>query len=62
MEFILLYNKLRIIILILPLYSIYRLQPLDILLFALLARYYTNGLIELIYNSLGMTLISKRIF
>ena len=61
-EFINLCDSLRIIILILPPHSTHRLQPLDVSLFAPLARYYTNGLNELMFNSLGMTSISKRIF
>ena len=55
-------DRLRILILVLPPYSIYRLQPLDIGLFAPLARYYTNGLNNLMHYSLGIVSMSKRIF
>lgn len=52
----------RIIILILPPHSTHRLQPLDIGLFAPLARAYTNELNTLMYNSLGFVSMSKRMF
>ena len=54
MEFINMCNKLRIILLILSPHSIHQLQPLDVLLFAPLATFYTNGLNTLMFNSLGI--------
>jgi hypothetical protein len=62
MEFILLCDRLRILLLILPPHSTHRLQPLDVSLFAPLARYYTNGLNNLMFESLGIISISKRSF
>jgi len=62
MEFILLCDQLRILLLILPPHSTHRLQPLDVSLFAPLARYYTNGLNNLMFESLGIVSISKRSF
>ena len=55
-------DKRRILLLVLPPHSTHRLQPLDIGLFAPLARYYTNQLNDLMLNSLGLVSISKRIF
>jgi hypothetical protein len=62
MEFISLCDQLRILLLILPPHSTHRLQPLDVSLFAPLARYYTNGLNNLMFESLGIVSISKRSF
>ena len=62
LRFIELCDRLRILLLILPPHSTYRLQPLDILLFVPLARFYTNNLNSLITNSLGISSISKRDF
>ena len=62
MQFIEQYDKLRILLLVLPAHFIYRLQPLDVRLFAPLAIYYTNGLNDLIAKSFGMVKISKRAF
>lgn len=62
MKFINLCDSLRILLMILPPHSTHRLQPLDVSLFAPLARYYTNGLNELMFNSLGMVSMSKRAF
>ena len=62
MEFFDLCDKLRIVVLILPPHSTHRLQPLDVSLFAPLASYYTSGLNQLMFNSLGMVSISKRDF
>ena len=62
MEFISLCDQLRILLLVLPPHSIHRLQPLDVSLFAPLSRYYTNGLNNLMFNSLGIISISKRAF
>jgi hypothetical protein len=62
MAFINLAHKLRILLLILPPHSTHRLQPLDVGLFSPLARYYTNSLNELMYNSHGVVSMSKRLF
>ena len=62
MEFILKCDSLRILLLILPPYSTHRLQPLDVSLFAPLATFYINGLNRLMFDSLGMTSMSKRAF
>ena len=53
---------MRILLLILPPHSTHRLQPLNVSLFAPLARYYTNGLNTLMMSSLGMVSMSKRAF
>ena len=52
----------RILLLILPPHSMHRLQPLDVSLFAPSANYYTQGLNQLLANSLGMVSMSKRAF
>ena len=62
LRFIELCDQLRILLLILPPHSTHRLQPLDVSLFAPLARFYTNNLNNLMANSLGMTSLSKRSF
>ena len=62
LQFISLCDRLRIILLILPPHSTHRLQPLDVSLFAPLARYYTNGLNKLLSDSLGIVSMSKRAF
>ena len=62
LQFINLCDRLRILLLILPPHITHRLQPLDVSLFAILARYYTNGLNKLITDSLGIISISKRAF
>ena len=62
MQFIEMCDKLRILLLILPPHTTHRLQPLDVSLFAPLARYYTNGLNQLMADSLGMVSITKRAF
>ena len=62
LQFIELCDQLRILLLILPPHSTHRLQPLDVSLFAPLARFYTNNLNNLIANSLGMISMSKRSF
>ena len=55
-------DQLRVLLLILPPHATHRLQPLDVSLFAPLARFYTNGLTSLMANSLGMVSMSKRSF
>ena len=62
LQFVEKYNKLRIILIILLPYSTYRLQPLDVGLFGPLSTKYTNKLNMLIFNSLGLINISKRVF
>ena len=62
MKFINKYDELRILLLILPLYSTHRLQPLNISLFIPLVSYYTTGLNTLLNNSLGMVSMIKRAF
>jgi hypothetical protein len=62
MKFIDLADSLRILILILPPHSTHRLQPLDVGLFAPLARFYTNGLIKRMNDACGMVSMSKRDF
>jgi DDE superfamily endonuclease len=62
MKFIDLADSLRILILILPPHSTHRLQPLDVGLFAPLARFYTNGLIKRMNDACGMISMSKRDF
>ena len=55
-------DRLRILLIILPPHTTHRIQPLDVLLFQPLATYYTNGLNDLLFNSLGIMSISKRAF
>ena len=62
MKFINACDELRILLLILPSHSTHRLQPLDVSLFAPLATFYTNGLNQLLSNSLGMVSMTKRAF
>ena len=60
--FITVYDRLRILLIILPPYTTHRLQPLDISLFSPLTIYYTNGLNDLMFKSLGLVSMSKRSF
>jgi len=55
-------DKLRIILIILPPHSTHRLQPLDVGLFSPLSKRYTNELNMLMFNSLGLISMSKRVF
>ena len=55
-------DRLQILILILLPYSTHRLQPLDVSLFALLARAYTNEFNNLLFISSGLISMSKRMF
>lgn len=55
-------DDLRIIVLVLPPHSTHRLQPLDLGLFGPLAQYYTRELNTLMFESIGMVAISKRMF
>jgi hypothetical protein len=55
-------KKLRIIMLILPPYSTYRLQSLDIGLFLPLSQFYSKELDLIIHKSNGITSLSKRNF
>ena len=62
MQFIEKCDNFRLLLLILPPHSTHRLQPLDVSLFSPLSTYYTNRLNKLMFNSLGLTNISKRTF
>ena len=62
MRFIKKYNKFQILLLILPPYLTYYLQPLNVSLFSPLSTYYNNGLNKLIFNSLNIINILKRTF
>ena len=62
MAFINACDRLRILLLILPPHSTQRLQPLDVSLFLPLATYYTNGLNDLTFKSLGLVSMSTRSF
>jgi DDE superfamily endonuclease len=55
-------DQLRILLLILPPHATHRLQLLDVSLFAPLATFYTNGLQEVMFSSLGSISITKRMF
>lgn len=62
MRFINQCDRLRILLLILPPHSTHRLQPLDVSLFSPLATFYSNGLTQMLTNSLGYLAMSKRAF
>jgi DDE superfamily endonuclease len=62
MAFIAAADERRIILLILPSHSTHRLQPLDVGLFSLLAKVYTKGLNDLMFHSLGLVSMNKRLF
>jgi DDE superfamily endonuclease len=62
MEFISYAEQHRIILAILPPHSTHRLQPLDVGLFTPLAHYYTQEIDALLYESQGLTHITKRHF
>jgi hypothetical protein len=62
MNFINLCDQRHILLLVLPLYSIHRLQPWDVACFVPLARYYTNELNQLIEGSLEYNNMSKQLF
>ena len=62
LRFVKLCDRLRILLLVFPPHTTYRLQPLDVSLFAPLVRYYTNGFNSLVANNLGIVSISKRSF
>ena len=55
-------DRLCILLMILPPHTTHRLQPLDVSLFRPLATYYTNGLNKMLFDSLGLVLMSKRRF
>ena len=61
-KFLITADALRILLLILPLYSTHRLQPLDVGLFSPLSTAYSNELNDLLTGSLGYTLMSKCLF
>ncbi|RFU27513.1 hypothetical protein B7463_g8836, partial [Scytalidium lignicola] len=52
----------RIIIMILPPYTTYRLQPLDVNMFQPLATEYTNQQNKILHEGFGMVSITKRLF
>ena len=62
MKFINTCDDFHILLFILPPHTTHRLQPLDVSLFSPLAIYYTQGLNQLLANSLGMVSMSKRAF
>ena len=62
MTFINTYDQLNILLLILSPHSTHRLQSLDVSLFSPLATYYMNDLNKLMFNSLGIVSMSKRMF
>ena len=62
MAFINVCDRLRTLPMILPPHSTQRLQPPDASLSLPLATYYTNGLNDLIFKSLGLVSVSKRSF
>ena len=62
MAFIEKYDKFYILLLILPPYTTYYLQPLNMVFFPPLSTYYTNRLNKLIFNSLRIIKILKRTF
>jgi hypothetical protein len=62
MKFIEWADAQRIILLILPLHSTHRLQPLDVSLFSPLSIAYSKQITQLIFDSLGLVSISKRHF
>lgn len=62
MKFIDKCDDLNILLLILPSHSTHRLQSLDVSLFSSLTTYYTNGLNKIMFDSLGIVGMSKRMF
>ncbi len=62
LEFVLLADRLRILLLILPPDSTHRLQPLDLSLFQPLATAYSKQLNTLTFESLGRVSMSKQHF
>ena len=62
MEFIRTCDRLKIVLLILPPHSIYRLQPLNIGCFLLLSINYTTEIKRVIQKSGGLTSLIKRTF
>ena len=61
-EFLENYDRLRIIVLILPPHSTYRLQPLNVALFGALTIAYSFEINEIIRRSVGITSLIKRNF
>ena len=62
LRFIETYDRLRILLLIMPPHSTHRLQPLDVSLFSPLSTYYAQNLNSQMAKSLGMVSMSKRNF
>jgi hypothetical protein len=52
----------RILLAIFPLYATYSLQPLDVVLFAPLSKYYSQELDRYLHRSQGLTRVTKRDF
>jgi hypothetical protein len=55
-------DELRILLLVLPQHTTHRLQPLDVGLFQLLSTAYSKHLDKFLYNSLGLSKMTKRNF
>ena len=55
-------DELRILLSILPPHSTHRLQPLDVSLFSPLSHYYSAAANALMFDSVGLTNLSKRAF
>jgi hypothetical protein len=62
LTFLKLCDELKILVLVLPPHTTHRLQPLDVSLFAPLARQYTNELNHLMFSSGGLCSMTKRMF
>ena len=62
MNFIKWYDNHNIFLAVYPLYSIYRLQPLDVLLFSPLAVQYLKQLTQYIYKTQGFIVLIKKDF
>ena len=55
-------DELHILLSILPSHSTHWLQPLDVSLFSFLSHYYSAGANVLMFDSIGLTNLSKRAF
>jgi hypothetical protein len=62
MEFIRAYDRLKILLLILPPHSTYRLQPLDVSCFLPLSTCYSTEINRVLNASEGITYLTKRTF
>jgi hypothetical protein len=61
-DFLTTYDRLRILVCILPPHTTHHLQPLDVSLFQPLATAYSKGLNTLMYNGKGHVQVTKRLF